>query len=193
VAPNIDNAKFQEVAVANKKGCPDASASRWRRRSNPLEWSGKLEGQSPSNKTPLAERKGFEPLEPLQAHLISNQAPSATRTSLRWRTSWIRGTVSSARTRHRLAEREGFEPSVPLRAHMISSHAPSATRSSLPIRCMSIHGRDAPLQLTCSPAPDRQGGGRLSVDVGSSVRGALAHRSVAHELAERLAREGLER
>jgi integrase len=31
----------------------------------------------------LAESKGFEPLVPLQVHLISNQAPSATRTALR--------------------------------------------------------------------------------------------------------------
>lgn len=30
----------------------------------------------------LAERRGFEPLVPSRAHLISNQEPSATRTSL---------------------------------------------------------------------------------------------------------------
>src|SRR5580658_10653526 len=34
-----------------------------------------------------AERRGFEPLVPSRAHLISNQAPSASRSSLRPR-SW---------------------------------------------------------------------------------------------------------
>src|SRR3954466_421238 len=37
----------------------------------------------PKSPTNLAERVGFEPTVPLRAHLISNQAPSATRSSLR--------------------------------------------------------------------------------------------------------------
>ena len=43
----------------------------------------------------LAESKGFEPLVPLQAHLISNQAPSATRTALR-RRNWSTGRLLSS-------------------------------------------------------------------------------------------------
>ena len=39
-----------------------------------------LEGLSVADT--LAERRGFEPLEPLRVHLISNQIPSATRTPL---------------------------------------------------------------------------------------------------------------
>src|ERR1700722_14794801 len=41
--------------------------------------------QPPSSADPpiLAERQGFEPWEPLRVHMISNHAPSATRSSLR--------------------------------------------------------------------------------------------------------------
>ena len=43
----------------------------------------------------LAERAGFEPAVPSRAHLISNQAPSATRTPLRPGTSQRRAAWSS--------------------------------------------------------------------------------------------------
>ena len=63
-----------------------------------------------------AERAGFEPAVPLRVHMISNHAPSTTRSPLHGFT---------------MAERVGFEPTVPLRAHLISNQAPSTTRSSL--------------------------------------------------------------
>ena len=44
---------------------------------------------------PSAESKGFEPLVPLRAHLISNQAPSATRSALHRARSSIRHPMSS--------------------------------------------------------------------------------------------------
>src|SRR5664280_1391928 len=45
----------------------------------------------------VAEREGFEPSVPLQAHLISNQVPSTTRTSLRGRIWQGRGGLSMSR------------------------------------------------------------------------------------------------
>jgi integrase len=45
--------------------------------------------------TILAESKGFEPLVPLQVHLISNQAPSATRSALHRRRKSIIDALSS--------------------------------------------------------------------------------------------------
>ncbi len=82
----------------------------------------------------VAERAGFEPAVPLQVHMISNHAPSTTRTPLQL--SWVlalEGKNFQERTlgSSEPAERVGFEPTVPLRAHLISNQAPSATRTSL--------------------------------------------------------------
>ena len=51
-----------------------------------------------------AERRGFEPLVPLRAHLISNQTPSATRSSLHRATCGIMGVSVKAQ---RKAQRAG--------------------------------------------------------------------------------------
>jgi hypothetical protein len=49
---------------------------------------------------PMADRVGFEPTVPLPAHLISNQAPSTTRSSLRGGTWQRPSTLSTARAAH---------------------------------------------------------------------------------------------
>src|SRR5690606_16853686 len=86
-----------------------------------------------------AERAGFEPAVPLRIHMISNHAPSTTRSPLR-------GSIR----RHRIdpgAESVGFEPTVPSRVHLISNQAPSTTRSALrggtwqQVRSLSTPGR----------------------------------------------------
>src|SRR5690606_16529655 len=99
----------------------------------------------------FAERAGFEPAVRLPVHMISNHAPSASRSPLQAGVrSGERTLFSSRRVLGRFgafflgkplggadlglrgaAERVGFEPTVPLRAHLISNQAPSATRSSL--------------------------------------------------------------
>src|SRR5262245_45702998 len=48
-----------------------------------LQRSRGARGHRDAAPTCLAESKGFEPLVPLPAHLISNQAPSTTRPALR--------------------------------------------------------------------------------------------------------------
>src|SRR5215467_6654230 len=55
--------------------------------------------------------------------MISNHAPSASRSSLQG--------PARAKLAEPSAERRGFEPLVPSRAHLISNQAPSASRSSL--------------------------------------------------------------
>ncbi len=58
--------------------------------------------------THLAESKGFEPLVSLHQHLISNQAPSATRTALHPRKSLKRADLSSEmRSRENAREYDG--------------------------------------------------------------------------------------
>ena len=76
----------------------------------------------------FAEREGFEPSVPLRIHMISNHAPSATRSPLPGQPDVRRARGKSTTGP---AERVGVEPTVPLRIHLISNQAPSATRSSL--------------------------------------------------------------
>src|SRR6185437_8554259 len=62
-------------------------------------------GPGPHRALRLAERAGFEPAVPLQVHLISNQAPSASRSPLRrgpWQTSVDGSSLACARASFRL-------------------------------------------------------------------------------------------